>query len=116
MAFRAARIGNDIAVSIERASPAERLDLFRRSAGLTARETELVDLLATGADTRAIAQQMFVSEHTVQDHLKAIFAKTGATSRRDLLARTMAIEVLSSSVVDGRGAGVGVAGGELHVT
>jgi DNA-binding CsgD family transcriptional regulator len=85
--FRAARIGADIAVSIERASPMERLDLFRRSAGLTARETELLDVLATGADTRAIAKHLFVSEHTVQDHLKAIFAKTGTTSRRELLAR-----------------------------
>jgi DNA-binding CsgD family transcriptional regulator len=90
LAFRAARIGEDIAVSIERASPAERLDLFRRSAGLTAREGELLDLLATGADTRAIAKNMFVSEHTVQDHLKAIFAKTRATSRRNLLARVVA--------------------------
>lgn len=89
LAFRAARIGADIAVSIERASPTERLDLFQRAAGLTARETELVDLLATGADTRAIATHMFVSEHTVQDHLKAIFAKTGTTSRRDLLARAV---------------------------
>ena len=89
LAFRAARIGADIAVSIERASPTERLDLFRRAAGLTARETELLDLLAMGADTRAIAKDMIISEHTVQDHLKAIFAKTGTTSRRDLLARAV---------------------------
>lgn len=90
LTLRAARLGADIAVSIERASAAERLDLFRRSAGLTAREAELLDLLATGADTRAVAKHMFVSEHTVQDHLKSIFAKTGATSRRDLLARAVA--------------------------
>lgn len=89
LTFRAARIGGDIAVSIERSSPAERLDLFWRSAGLTARETELLDLLATGADTRAIAKNMCVSEHTVQDHLKAIFVKTGTTSRRELLARAV---------------------------
>lgn len=90
LTLRAARIGEDIAVSIERASPDERLDLFRLSAGLTARESELLDLLATGADTRTIASRMFVSEHTVQDHLKAIFAKTGTSSRRDLLARAVA--------------------------
>ncbi len=30
---------------------------------------------------------MFVSEHTVQDHLKSIFDKTGARNRRTLLAR-----------------------------
>jgi DNA-binding CsgD family transcriptional regulator len=90
LALRAARIGDDIAVSIERASPTERLDLFRRAAGLTARETELLNLVATGADTRAIAEHMFLSEHTVQDHLKAIFAKTGTTNRRDLVARAVA--------------------------
>jgi DNA-binding CsgD family transcriptional regulator len=90
LVLRAARIGGDIAVSIEPAPPVERLDLFRRAAGLTAREAELLDLLATGADTRAIAARMFVSEHTVQDHLKAIFAKSGTRSRRDLLARAVA--------------------------
>jgi DNA-binding CsgD family transcriptional regulator len=90
LAFRAARIGHDIAVSIERASLTERLDLFQRSAALTTRETELIDLLATGANTRVIANVMFLSEHTVQDHLKAIFSKTGTTSRRDLLARVVA--------------------------
>ena len=42
--------------------------------------------LATGADTREIARRMFLSEHTVQDHLKSIFAKTSAHSRRTLLS------------------------------
>ncbi|MCB1249245.1 MAG: helix-turn-helix transcriptional regulator, partial [Acidimicrobiales bacterium] len=90
LTLRAARIGDDIDVSIERATYAERRDLFARSAGLTQRETELLDFLARGADTRAIASQMFISEHTVQDHLKAIFAKSGVSSRRDLLARVAA--------------------------
>ncbi|MDQ3661993.1 MAG: two-component response regulator [Actinomycetota bacterium] len=34
-----------------------------------------------------MAQRMYVSEHTVQDHLKSIFTKTGTRSRRILLAR-----------------------------
>lgn len=32
---------------------------------------------------------MFVSEHTVQDHLKSIFIKTGTRTRRALLARVL---------------------------
>lgn len=85
--LRAARIDDGVAVTIETSTAAERLDLFCRSAGLSVRETELVELLATGADTTSVAQHMFVSPHTVQDHLKSIFAKTGTSSRRELLAR-----------------------------
>jgi DNA-binding CsgD family transcriptional regulator len=32
---------------------------------------------------------MFLSEHTVQDHLKSIFAKTSARNRRILLSRAL---------------------------
>ncbi|MDQ2951655.1 MAG: helix-turn-helix transcriptional regulator [Chloroflexota bacterium] len=71
----------NIAVTIEQSSPVERLDLFARAFGLTARETELLDHLATGVDTKTLASQLFISQHTVQDHLKSIFAKTGTQSR-----------------------------------
>jgi DNA-binding NarL/FixJ family response regulator len=95
LALRAARIGDgvaannerDIAVTIESASPAERLSFYARASGLSSREAELLEHLATGADTRQIAQLMFVSEHTIQDHLKSIFAKTGVRNRRTLLTR-----------------------------
>ncbi len=76
-----------IAVSIEAASPAERAAIYTRVAGLTDREGEVVSLLVTGSDTRSIAAQMFVSEHTVQDHLKSIFTKTGVNSRKMVIAR-----------------------------
>ena len=89
LTFRAARVedGEDIAVSIEPCSPDERLSLFARSHALTPRETQLLELLVDGADTRAVAEKLFLSEHTVQDHLKSIFDKTGARNRRTLLAR-----------------------------
>lgn len=78
-----------VVVSIEEASAAERLDLFARAFGLTAREYELLGLLATGSDTRSLARQMSLSEHTVQDHVKAIFDKTGARDRISLLSRAL---------------------------
>lgn len=84
-----ARGGAAIAVTIEEASPAERLDLFTRAFGLTPREHQLVSLLATGSDTRAMARQMTLSEHTVQDHLKSIFTKTGARDRITLMSRAL---------------------------
>jgi DNA-binding CsgD family transcriptional regulator len=45
--------------------------------------------LAAGGDTRDVARRMRLSEHTVQDHLKSVFAKTATRSRRDLLARVV---------------------------
>jgi DNA-binding CsgD family transcriptional regulator len=96
LTLRAARLGEqgppaerDIAVTIEATPPAGRLALFALACGLSARERDLLDHLVTGIDTRQIAARMFVSEHTVQDHLKSIFAKTGARSRRALLSRAL---------------------------
>jgi DNA-binding CsgD family transcriptional regulator len=94
LTFRAARVQDDvrspesdIAVSIEVASPNERLDLYSRAHALSPRERELLALVVNGADTRTVAERLFLSEHTVQDHLKAIFAKTGTRNRRTLVNR-----------------------------
>lgn len=96
MTARAARLdgpgpahGHDIAVTLEESSVAERVDVFGRAFGLTARERELIDHLVEGRDTREVAERMFLSENTVQDHLKSIFAKTAVRSRRTLLARAL---------------------------
>ncbi len=96
LTLRAARMGGtqstdeqDIAVSIEATSPAERTSLYVRGWGLSAREAELVSHLADGADTREVAQRMFLSQNTIQDHLKSIFAKTGTHNRRTVLARAV---------------------------
>ncbi len=61
--------------------------MFARAYGLTGREQELLGLLATGSDTRAMARQMALSEHTIQDHLKSIFTKTG--DRVTVLSRAL---------------------------
>jgi len=84
---KASRLGTGIAVSIEPSTAADRLDIYARACGLTRRESEVLALLCEGLDTRQIAGQMVVSEHTASDHLKAILAKTGARTRQLLLAR-----------------------------
>ena len=55
--------------------------------GLTLRESEVAAFLSVGLSNQAIADAMFVSLHTVKSHLKAIFQKTGATSRTEAVAR-----------------------------
>jgi DNA-binding CsgD family transcriptional regulator len=84
---RASRLGADIAVSIEPSTPAERMDLFARAHGLSSRESQVLTLLGIGLDSREIAGQLFLSEHTVNDHVKAALAKTGARTRQVMLAR-----------------------------
>lgn len=77
--------GGAIAVSIEETAAGPRLDLFGRSHGLTARERQLLALLGRGADTREIADEMGITDYTVQDHLKSVFSKTSLTSRSALI-------------------------------
>lgn len=48
---------------------------------LTPREQEVLEQLAEGSSNREIGQQLFVSEHTVRFHVRAILEKLGATSR-----------------------------------
>jgi DNA-binding CsgD family transcriptional regulator len=92
--LRAARLGDttadsDIAVTIEETSPTERAELFASTFGFTPRERELLSHLMTGTATRQIAELMFLSELTVQDHLKSIFAKTATHNRPTLLSRAL---------------------------
>jgi ATP/maltotriose-dependent transcriptional regulator MalT len=51
------------------------------SHGLTARELEVLRLVAAGRTNRQIAAELVVSEHTVARHLQNIFGKLGVSSR-----------------------------------
>jgi predicted ATPase/class 3 adenylate cyclase/DNA-binding CsgD family transcriptional regulator len=50
-------------------------------AGLTAREVEVLRLLATGLTDAQIAEHLVLSLHTVHAHLRTIYSKLGVTSR-----------------------------------
>ncbi len=49
--------------------------------GLTARETEVLSLLAEGLSNKAIAARLGISEHTAKFHVNGILSKLGAESR-----------------------------------
>ena len=49
--------------------------------GLTARELEVLRLVAAGRSNRAIASELVISEHTVARHIQNIFRKLGVPSR-----------------------------------
>jgi DNA-binding NarL/FixJ family response regulator len=56
------------------------------SAALTAREREVVALIALGRSNRAIAQELFISPATAARHVANILAKLGFTSRSQVAA------------------------------
>ena len=76
-----------IAVIVEPAHPARIAPLLMSAYGLTAREQDVTRLVLQGEATAAIAERLVVSAHTVQQHLKSIFEKTGVHSRRDLVGK-----------------------------
>jgi DNA-binding NarL/FixJ family response regulator len=53
---------------------------------LSQRERGVVAALLAGSDSRAVTERLFISAHTVQDHLKSVFEKMGIHSRREMLA------------------------------
>jgi DNA-binding NarL/FixJ family response regulator len=57
-----------------------------RPKGLTAREVEVVRLIAAGDSNQAIADKLVLSHRTVARHVSNIFAKVGATSRSGVTA------------------------------
>jgi len=57
-----------------------------RAWALTPREREVTRLVIDGLSSDDIAAALFISVHTVRDHLKVIFGKVGVSSRRDLAA------------------------------
>jgi DNA-binding CsgD family transcriptional regulator len=64
-----------------RASRGPRRSTLEHPAGLTRREQEVLEQLATGATNPAIAAALHLSERTVAHHVSAILAKLGATTR-----------------------------------
>ena len=75
-----------VAIFIQRAHPTLVAPLLLKAHGLTPREQEVTQLMLRGATTAQAARRLRISPHTVSDHLKAIFEKTGTRTRGELSA------------------------------
>jgi DNA-binding CsgD family transcriptional regulator len=74
------------AITIRSATIDETFDLLAKAYDLSRRERQLVALMLDGLATKQLAAALCISPHTVQDHLKAVFAKTRLRSRRELVS------------------------------
>ncbi len=61
---------------------------------LSAREEEVLQLLAEGLSNRAIAHMLAISEHTVKFHVNAIMTKLDAQSRTEAVVRASRLGLL----------------------
>ncbi len=59
----------------------------QQTLGITAREFEILTLVASGLTNREIATQLFVSENTVKTHCARVFSKLGASRRTQAVQR-----------------------------
>jgi DNA-binding CsgD family transcriptional regulator len=59
----------------------------QQNLGITARELEILTLVARGLSNREIATQLFVSENTVKTHCSRAFDKLGAARRTQAVQR-----------------------------
>ena len=59
----------------------------QQTLGITARELEILTLIARGLSNREIATQLFVSENTVKTHCSRAFDKLGAARRTQAVQR-----------------------------
>jgi DNA-binding CsgD family transcriptional regulator len=81
---------DSVAVVIEPAKSSEIAPIIIEAYSLTPREREVVGALASGDTTSEIAARLFMSQHTVRDHIKAVFDKVGVSSRAELVAKLFA--------------------------
>lgn len=79
--------GRRVAVIVEPAHPARITPLLMAAYGLTDREQEVTRRVLRGDSTAEIAERLYVSPHTVQQHLKSVFEKTSVRSRRELVGK-----------------------------
>lgn len=76
----------DVAVIVDGARPSQVAAMLVDAYGLTQRQRQVLASLLLGQSPSQIARELGVSEHTVNDHRKAIYFRLGVTSRSELAA------------------------------
>jgi DNA-binding CsgD family transcriptional regulator len=83
-------LGLQTAIILESARPMEMASLYLDAHGLTPAQSRVAALVLQGHSTRQIVNELHISSHTLQEHLRAVFDKFGISSRRELVAALLA--------------------------
>ncbi len=84
--FRAVRVVNEGGSLLEPAVASRFLDSINDPDALTARQKEVLNLIATGLLNKEIADRLYISERTVKFHVSEVLAKLGAGNRTEAVA------------------------------
>jgi DNA-binding CsgD family transcriptional regulator len=76
-------------VTVEPATSHEVVGILLAAYGVSARERDVCLEVLSGYPTADIARNLFISPHTVHDHLKALYGKLGVGSRGELVAKLL---------------------------
>ena len=80
--------GRDVAARISGLlAGGRRVDAERLFPALTAREVEVLELVARGMDNRRISRELYLAEKTVRNHISHIFDKLHVATRAEAVAR-----------------------------
>ncbi|MFE5092832.1 response regulator [Streptomyces sp. NPDC056638] len=77
--------------------------LNRKQYGLSSREEEVMELIASGMSNQQIAATCFISEKTVKNHINRIFTKLHSASRSEAIARWLGTAPTAGPGVRGAG-------------
>lgn len=86
-----------VVLTIEPSRPDDSMAMIAAAYGLTPREQEVFSELRTGGSIEETAARMFISPHTLRTHVRSLFAKTGCTSRGELMSRLFIHRVTASA-------------------
>lgn len=85
-------VGNRIAATPRQSYV--RNDAAITSLGISAREYEVLDLLAAGHANKVIARRLNISPNTVKTHVAKLFEKLGVASRTQAIGKARALDIL----------------------
>ena len=87
--------GHRLTAPARSAAPFARNEAAIRSLGLTPRECEILDLLASGESNKELARRLGISPNTVKTHIARLYEKLGVQRRVQAIEQARALAIIA---------------------